>query len=513
MIQKKLIRKTNTLFFLVFILTGFVALGQNNTNRRDKPEQKQVSTSKSLTKENAESRPNIILIVVDDLRWDEFSAGGHPYLKTPNIDRLAKEGALFENAYHVCPLCSPNRASILTGQYPSRHGIIDNVARDKASHLLQTFPIELRKAGYETGHVGKWHMGNDATPRPGYDYWVAFPGQGRIINPILNENGRVDTVKGYVTDILTDRAISFIDKKRNKPFFLYLGHKAVHPDAKQLNDGSLDINYGAKFIPAPQYDGKYDGAIFKRKKNYIDNYNQIDTQIITGHFLADKNSAKTRKQFGNMLDDFTTEETIRKRSEMILSVDESVGKILKQLEKQKILDHTCIIFTSDNGYFFGEHGLSIERRLPYEESVKAPLLIRYPPLIKPGTREKAFVVSIDYAPTILALGGVKPGPGIQGRSILPLLKGNSKNWRHSFMMEYYGFENPFPWLIDSDYKALRNEQYKYIHWIKFSGKDELYDLKNDPFELNNLYNDPTYKKIAARMQKELSKYVAESIGL
>lgn len=458
-------------------------------------------------------KPNIILIVVDDLRCDEFSAAGHPYLSTPNIDRLAKEGVLFENAYHVSPLCSPNRASILTGQYPSRHGIIDNVARSEASHHLELFPIALQKAGYATAHIGKWHMGNDPTPRPGYDYWVSFPGQGRIVDPILYENGRLDTIPGYITDVLTDRAVDLIHTKGNKPFFLYLGHKAVHPDARQLNDGSIDINYGFHYIPAPRHQGKYNNAQFEKRENAIGSYNQADTQTVIGKALAVKNSSETSEQFGEVLDHFTSQKTIQKRSEMILALDESLGRIFKELEEQGILDSTFILFASDNGYFFGEHGLSIERRLPYEESVKSPLLIRYPPLAHENTRQKEFVVSIDYAPTLLELAGAKISSHIQGRSLIPLLTGKAKNWRSSFFMEYYSFENPFPWLIDTDYKALRNERYKYIHWIRHPEKDELYDLEKDPYELTNLFHQTAYGKIAQKMKTELARQVAASVGL
>jgi arylsulfatase A-like enzyme len=179
------------------------------------------------------ARPNVVVIVVDDLRFDEFSAGGHPYLETPNIDRLAAEGALFTNAFHAVPLCSPNRASLLTGQYPSRHGIIDNVARNRASHRLQTFPRAMQDAGYATAFIGKWHMGNDPTPRPGFDYWSALPGQGRTIDPDFYEDGRLHRVDGYVTDLLTDRAVDFIGRDRDGPFMLYLAHKAVHPDVRR----------------------------------------------------------------------------------------------------------------------------------------------------------------------------------------------------------------------------------------------------------------------------------------
>lgn len=467
---------------------------------------------RSLFASNTE-RPNIIMIVVDDLRWDEFSAAGHPYLSTPNIDRLAREGMLFENAYHVSPLCSPNRASILTGQYPSRHGIVDNVARDKASHQLQLFAIELQKAGYETAHIGKWHMGNDPTPRPGYDYWVSFPGQGRTIDPVLFENGHLDTVTGYVTDVLTDRVVAFLQQKRKRPFFLYLGHKAVHPDLKQLNDGSIDLNYGSRYVPAPEDRGKYGHEFFKKPKNAIDSYDQIDTQTVVGNFLQMKNSPAVKQQFGTILDHFTAQKTIRERAEMILDVDRSLGRILQQLEEQHILDNTCILFTSDNGYFFGEHGLSIERRLPYEESVKSPLIIRYPPLISGGSKSKDFVLSIDYAPTVLDLAGAKIGPQVQGRSLIAVMKGRDRNWRNAFMMEYTSFENPWPWLMDTDYKALRKGRYKLIHWIRHPDKDELYDLQTDPLEMKNLFHDRRYAKIVADMQNELARQVAQSVGL
>jgi hypothetical protein len=167
--------------------------------------------------------PDIIVVLVDDLRWDEFGIAGHPYAETPNIDRLGVEGAVFSNAFHAVPLCSPNRASLLTGQYPSRHGIIDNVARNLASHRLETFPQALQASGYETAFLGKWHMGNDPTPRPGFDTWAALPGQGRTINPILFEDGQAQEVTGYVTDILTDRAVRFISRERQRPHGLHPG--------------------------------------------------------------------------------------------------------------------------------------------------------------------------------------------------------------------------------------------------------------------------------------------------
>ena len=466
-----------------------------------------------LKTKNDFGQPNIIMIVIDDLRWDEFSAAGHPFLSTPNIDRLAGEGVLFENAYHVVPLCSPNRASILTGQYPTRHGIIDNVARDLASHQLNLFPKELQKAGYETAHIGKWHMGNDPTPRPGYDYWCSFPGQGRTIDPQLYENDTLQTVKGYVTDLLTDRAIGFISKKREKPFFLFVGHKAIHPDAIQLNNGALDLQAGSRYIPASRHEGKYKNAKVERRKNSVSGFELVDSQTVVGQTIYRKQSKEIESQFGAMLDHFTSDKTVRERAEMLLAVDEGIGRILQKLEELKILDNTFILFTSDNGYFYGEHGLSLERRLPYEEAVRTPLLIRYPPLVKRNTRIGEFVLSVDYAPTALMLAGARMGSHIQGQSILPLLQGKKQNWRKFFLMEYYSYENPMPWLIDTDYKAIRTERYKYIHWYKHENRNELYDLLKDPFEMNNLINQTNMQRIKKELEEKLALEVVKVFGL
>jgi arylsulfatase A-like enzyme len=214
------------------------------------------------------TRPNIVVIVVDDMRFDEYGAGGHPYLETPHIDALAASGATFGNAYHTTPLCSPNRACILTGQYASRHGIVDNTSRSYASHRLRTFARELQRAGYETAHVGKWHMGNDPTPRLGYDHWVSFAGQGDISDPELFENGRLQRVPGYITDLLTDRAIEFATRARRKPFMVYIGHKAIHPQIVQRDDGTVDVSTNQGFVSAERHRGKYAGKSYRRRSNF-----------------------------------------------------------------------------------------------------------------------------------------------------------------------------------------------------------------------------------------------------
>jgi len=311
------------------------------------------------------TRPNIVVILVDDMRWDEFGLAGHNYIKTPNIDRIAREGIYFRNAFTTTPLCSPSRASFLTGQYAHTNGITDNLARNEQSHRLKTFPLTLDSAGYETAFIGKWHMGNDDSQRPGFDTWVALEGQGEAINPKLNINGDQKNTEGYVTDVLTEFSTEFISAQRSQPFLLYLSHKALHPNMKQKDDGSVEMIGSGGFIPAERHTGMYSDKVFQRRpnahippKDKPSLMRQIDTLPQLGRETA------------------TDEKTIRERAEMLMAVDESLGKIIDQLEEGNLLENTIIVFTSDHGYWYGEHGLSVERRLAYEEAIRIPMLIR-----------------------------------------------------------------------------------------------------------------------------------------
>jgi len=237
------------------------------------------------------SRPNFIVILIDDLRFDEFGAGGHPYMETPHIDRLARQGAIFERAFHTTPICSPNRASIMTGQYASRHGIIDNVARDAMSHRLPNYHLALQKLGYETAHVGKWHMGNDGKPRPGYDRWVSFDGHGRLADPQLNVDGAYEKRSGYITDLLNEEALAFVKKPRQKPFSLFLAHKAVHPDAEQAADGTLSL---IGYVPAERHRDLYRGRVFPQTPNMLAPEQVAKSKPAWAEAFELKKSAKAR---------------------------------------------------------------------------------------------------------------------------------------------------------------------------------------------------------------------------
>ena len=458
-------------------------------------------------------KPNFLVILVDDLRFDEFGAGGHPYMKTPHIDRLAHEGALFERAFHTTPICSPNRASIMTGQYASRHGIIDNVARDAMSHALPNYHLQLQKLGYETAHIGKWHMGNDGKPRPGYDFWVAYDGHGRLQDPKLCENGTYVQHQGYITDIMNRMAVDWVSKKHAKPWSLFFAHKAVHPDAFQHPDGTLDIDRQGGYRVAERHRNLYQGCVFPKKPNMLTPAEVVKQKPAWADAMAMRSVPKAKAILEALHSG--TQEEIRLRACMMAAVDEGVGMLLEALEKTGELDNTVIVFLGDNGFFFGEHGLGPERRFAYEEGIRCPFVVRYPRLARAGARVKDLLICQDIAPTLIELAGGKPGAQVQGRSFTPLLKGKRSGWRKSLMVEYWA-ENAMPWLVGMTYKAVRTDRYKYIHWVNRGASmelDELYDLDKDPYELKNVVASRAYAPMREKLRKELRKLVAEAVGL
>ncbi len=412
-------------------------------------------------------RPNIIFILTDDQRYSAMGCAGHPYVKTPNMDRLAAEGALLRNAFVTTSLCSPSRASFLTGCYAHAHGVFTNGSGD-LDRSRTTFPMLLRKAGYETAFIGKWHMGSNASPRPGFDHWVSFAGQGRYFNCTLNVDGQARKATKYTADELVDHAIRFVRKKRDKPFMLYLSHKAVH----------------APFTPPKRYADLYKDVEIKLHLHPGD---RLDDKVPWG-----------RKPPKNAI------ECIRDYMAALTAVDENLGRLLKTLEELRILDDTAIVFAGDNGYFHGEHGLW-DKRAAYEPSIRIPLLMRYPRLIKPGGACEAMVLNIDLAPTLLELAGVEPPKTMQGTSWLAAAAGR-KPGRESFLYEYFRegdrrFNRP-------SVLAVRTPRWKYITYPSLPADErvvELYDLKSDPHELRNLAADAAHAPALREMQALLER--------
>jgi arylsulfatase A-like enzyme len=418
----------------------------------------------------ADTRPNTIFILVDDLRFNALSCLGHPWLKTPNIDRLAREGAICTNAFVTTPLCSPSRASFLTGRWIHAHGIVDNTNRSEASHRLVTFPLLQQKAGYQTAYIGKWHMGNDSSPRPGFDHWVSFPGQGQYFDPPINLNGKLAPQSGFMTDILNAYAVEFLRRKHTKPFSLYLAHKAVH----------------GPFTPPDRHQTLYADAPITRHPNAQTTQPFLQREI-------QQNKKGNPNQAG------PTDETIRNQLRLMQAVDEGVGQLLQALTQSGQLDNTLIIFTSDNGYFHGDHGLG-DKRAAYEESLRIPLLVRYPKWIKPGTKITGDILNVDIAPTMLEIAGATPPAGVKGKSIVPLLRGKAKQIREDFYAEYVEeaqFQRIPTW------HAVRTREWKYVEYKGHPEWTELYHLKADPYETKNLAGEASAAKMRTKLAARL----------
>ena len=438
-------------------------------------------------------QPNFLFVMVDDQPFDAVGfSGRYPFLKTPNIDRLAKEGVNVKNFFVTQSICSPSRASFLTGTYPHIHGANQNNRHvDPNWDKFAPYSSHLQKAGYETAHVGKIHMAHSrgkAHIRPGFDYWFSFIGQGKYFDPPVNENGREYQEKGYMTDILTDKAITWLKEKRdtNKPFSLNLWHKAVHqPHLPAPRHADLYVD---EELPTPPYDthketfkGKPE---WQRKKTYGFAWKKnlpIPSELPEQKWPInyDKNMQLLR---------------------CLAAIDESLGRVLTTLEEMGELDNTVIIYTSDNGYFMGEHTF-LDKRLAYENSMRVPMLIRYPKIIKEGTQVKEQCLNIDMAPTILNLAGIEIPDYMQGESMVNLLKGvKEKNWRKAILFEYY-VDSYWPYAGPNQI-AVRTERYKLVDSFLANDIDELYDLKNDPGEMNNLIDIANYDDIEQNLRDQ-----------
>jgi N-acetylglucosamine-6-sulfatase len=450
--------------------------------------------------QTSEGRPNVLVILTDDMRWDALGVvqreqglkALYPWFKTPNLDRLAAEGVRFANMFVTTSLCSPSRASLLSGQYAHRHKVLNNFT--DYPHNLPGYPRRLHEAGYETAYIGKWHMGeDDDQQRPGFDFWMSHKGQGNYWDNEFNINGKRQVLKGYYTTVVTEAARNWLRGKHERPWLLVFGHKAPH---------------GGPIVPEPKYEHGFDGERIVKPAN-AGNFRAADGKPAwleqsypTWHGLG--GPLYGQKDYGKF---------VRSYLGCIASVDGSVGRIYQTLRDSGQLDNTIVVFTSDNGFALGEHGRT-DKRTAYEESLRVPLLVRYPRLARPGTVIQQMVLTLDLAPSLLDLCGAPPLPDADGRSWKSLLQGDSANWRSAFFY-HYNYELQFPYT--PNVRALRTERWKYIRYPHGDGGPdrytaELYDLRADPLEMHNLISAPAQvarvRDLKAQLEELMRKHHA-----
>lgn len=441
----------------------------------------------------AGARPrNIIFILTDDHRYDAIGfLKGQAFLETPHLDSLFRDGAHCKNAFVTTALCSPSRATILTGQYAHKHKIVDNNTPIPRGTVF--FPKYLQEAGYTTGFFGKWHMGAESDdPQPGFDQWVSFRGQGTYYPTKngLNINGKHVPQKGYITDELTDYALDWMKTvPKGKPFFLYLSHKAVH----------------SEFMPAERHKGKFKDAKFVSPS----------TMAASGEMAQGRPMwVQNQRNSWHGVDypyhsDLDIAEYYKRYAETLLAVDESVGRVLGGLRQRGELDSTLVIYMGDNGFAFGEHGL-IDKRTAYEESMRVPMLVRCPELFSGGRTIEPVLANLDIAPTCLAAAGLEAPAGWDGANFLPVLQGKQTQWRDALLYEYY-WERNFP--HTPTLHALRGDRFKYIRYHGIWDLNELYDLKEDPLESRNLINDPKHAGTVKEMNAKLFDILEKTNGM
>lgn len=439
--------------------------------------------------------PNFVVILIDDLRYDTFGHMDHPFVETPNIDALAQGGLQFTRAFVTTSLCSPSRASFLTGQYMHNHRVVDNA--DLMPEGTTTFPQLLQQSGYQTAFVGKWHMGGSTdAARPGFDHWVSFLGQGTYApaNQTLNVDGQQVARRAYMTDELTDYAVDWLQERSSQqPFLLYLSHKGVH--------GLYD--------PAPRHVDRYKAQTINLP-GAVDRPFQADSG--KPMWVQDQRNSWHGVEFPYYgRSGQTLQEMYRHYCEMILSIDESVGRVMQALLDRGLENETLVLFTSDGGHMWGEHGL-IDKRCAYEPSIRIPLLAYGPGFVRAGQRCDALVANIDVAPTLLELAGQRVPEFVDGNSFAKLLEADSPtgSWRQQLLYEYY-WEPQYPQTPTTF--CLRGERFKLIQYHGVWDLDELYDLENDPEETNNLIADPQFESVVTRMRSELYQALKASKGL
>ena len=486
---------------------------------------------------SAEDRPNILFIFTDDHAPHAIGAYDGIYKKvnpTPNIDKLARQGMLFRNSFCTNSICGPSRAVIQTGKHSHLNGFMQN--GNKFDGSQQTFPKLLQKAGYQTAMIGKWHLG---TNPQGFDYWDVLPGQGRYYNPVLISPKGRRTVEGYCTDIVTDLALDWLKNRDDddKPFMLMCQHKAPHrtwmPALRHLElYDDMDIpepdtlfdNYADNASPAhiqeleidrhmnivydlfvephegwdPNKGKSMDKSGFRNKqvmtKSQLDTWNKA--------FRPKNEKFLKAKLTGKELVKWKYQRYIKNYLRCIKGVDESVGKLMNYLEETGLHKNTIVIYSSDQGFYLGDHGW-YDKRWMYEESLKMPLIVKWPGKVKPGTVSEALVQNLDYAETFLDIAGTEIPKDMQGKSLTPLLKGEVKDEEFRSSIYYHYYEFPSVHMI-AKHCGVRTKRFKLMNFYQF-GEWEFYDLEKDPDEKNNLYADPKYRTQIDRLKIQLDK--------
>lgn len=450
------------------------------------------------TAQAAEKKPDILFILLDDLRWDALSFKGHPYVKTPNIDTLREGGASLENAFCTTSICCPSRATFLTGTYANRHGVIDNETSEYNPDITPPLTKYLQQAGYKTAMIGKWHMGHSAEPRPYFDHWISFEGQGKYNDIEVNVDGKMEQWTGYTTDILTDKAIAFINRQpKNQPYFCMLSHKAVHEP----------------FEPHPRHKEAFGkDQVDIEPESWKDDFEGKPAWLHRDQARDVRWSYRTRDYETENLPESIDHEEWKKGQKKYIeqfrclaAVDDGVGKLLTVLKNRGTLENTLIIFSSDNGYFHGEHR-RWDKRLAMEESLRIPMVVAYPGHIMPGSSVTQLVSNVDFAPTVLDYAGIAVPDQMQGNSMRSLFEQKDPEWRESVFYEYWvDLVHSIPTMT-----AVRTDQYKLIQYPEIDDLDELYDLQADPHELNNLAVNPEYAELHKKMEQLMAEQKKET---
>ena len=439
----------------------------------------------------AERRPNILYIMADDHAAHAISAYGSKINKTPNIDRIATGGMRFDNCFCTNSICTPSRAVIITGKYSHLNGVPVFNRFDGRQPTLAKY---LQQSGYHTGMIGKWHLGSDPT---GFSYWNILPGQGVYHNPAFIERGQRKKHTGYCTDLIADFSLKFLeDRPKDKPFFLMCHHKAPHrpwqPDAKHRKQ------WEKVQVPEP---ATFDDDYATRSDAAREATMRIDRDLTPGDLKQTPPEGLSAKE----LKKWKYQRYMRDYLACVASVDDNVGRLLDYLDKKGLADNTIVIYTSDQGFYLGDHNW-FDKRFMYEESLRMPLLVRWPAQVKAGTVNDAMVLNVDFAPTLLDAAGLKVPADMQGRSFLPLLRGaKPKDWRTSMYYRYYHY--PQHHRVQPHY-GVRTARSKLIFFNKIK-QWELFDLQKDPHELKNVYADPAYADRVKTLKAELYRLKKE----